>query len=639
MEITSSQNTLLNVKDSIPFFKALNPTDVLLVTQNVSFTKDLKKGHVIFSQGEYSKEIYLVISGSVAIEAKEEKTKEYKPITKIFKKSMLGEMAFVTGEPRSARAVVNEDNTSVLSFDIVSNPDPKQILIMSNVYLAFAKELSRKLKNSNDKQTAAKLETKIPYDDILEIISKAAGDKDKDTDLSLTIQAQTIQEIDKTLEHVKDEEEKKEIIKVALSDFFKLDSKDLIIMTKNKIILRFFQEDSSLNTIEQSGLIQVQEAPKKITPKEPSPAVVVQKEKSQDEELIEDLTANIDTFMQRVTKEYSPAKFQEKFTHIVKQIVSQSQQRKILNFHFLSSYNEFSITNLLRPLNSEIWEMIRVYLVNDLKKGQVYYDVLLENKNNQASVLKLAKRIFVEYKLQFAKIIARTFFEAVSDLDSNGTGDECLESAISGASRHQSILVDKNNIPIATKLQQVWMRTQQAKKIKEQALKGLKEDYESYSAQTKGFENSIRALYRAKYVSLEDVENWTHETIRDYVINENNEFKEEKRLLQYIPTGEVTDFLRTKSEKGVIAAKSEIGKEEYARTHRFMEVLHSNNTERNLDFKLEELYAEKDKKEKLANSMKENLNLEEQKGLEEYDSVLYKMFEIAAYNLAKTTSK
>jgi len=229
--------------------------------------------------------------------------------------------------------------------------------------------------------------------------------------------------------------------------------------------------------------------------------------------------------------------------------------------------------------------------------------------------------------------MARTYFSCVSKLEAV-TPNPLLEAAINGSGKSPSLFIGPNNIPTATKLQQIWMRTKQAQKKLEEAKKLLDEDFIMYSKQATSSENNIRAFYRSKYVTLKDVEDWDHEKIRDIVINENNEYKEEKRVLQYIPSGEVTNFLREKSEKGMLAARSEIAKEEFARSYRFIDVIHSNNTEKNLDYKLEELYNEKDKKEKLANSMKESVNKQAQKGLEEYDHGLGKMFEVMVYNIS-----
>ncbi|MGP1561944.1 MAG: Crp/Fnr family transcriptional regulator [Helicobacteraceae bacterium] len=629
MEITPAQKKLLEIKEKIPFFKDFSAQEILAITANAVLKEGLKRGELIFSQGDASKEIYYIISGSVDIDVKkaEQNEIEWINLASIGADGIVGEMSFITGEPRAARALVKEDGTSYVSFNIIDARGSEQAVLSSKIYQYFARELAVKLKNTSARYSKAVPQEVIPFTELARELSGLGDGKEKGI---ITIEGAKLESINGLLDGIGSDEEKKEIIKSAIIDAFGLKEKDVIVMAKNKIVVRIFND-------ELARAIQAQPMPRPaqdLTQQAPSPSPAIA-QKTKEEEFIEGLTQDVNSFLKKTLKETNDEKIKEKIQSIALEILEDSEYRQILNFKYLSSYDKFSLINFIRPMTARIWMFIRNYVIGDLKKGQAYYDALTQSKQNQSTVLRFTKKMLVAYRSIFAKLVARTYINSVSNLESP-SGNDFLESIVSGSSANPSLLVGPDNIPVATKLQQIWMRTQQAKKALEQDTKTLKEDYENYKKQALGFENSIRALYRAKYVTMEDVQDWTHEKIRDIVINDNNEYKEEKRLLQYLPTGEITDFLRNKSEKGVLAARSEIGKEEYARAHRFMEVVHSNNTEKNLDYKLEELYAERDKKERLTNSMRANLDKQMQKGLEEYDPVLGKMFEVIVYNISLT---
>lgn len=635
MEITSAQNSLLAMKAKIPFLKNFSNDEILLVTRNVSFHRDLSKEYEIFNDGDYSRSIYFIVRGSVKIEDKQEGSHEYTSIAKLIRHSVFGEMSFITGEPRSARARVAESNTSLLSFDIVDNPSAKEIFLLSNVYLFFARDMAQKIKNTNQRYINIKTESKIPYEELVDVLSKAIDTAQENSSV-INIAQEILQEANALLTEVEDEELKKETIKTALIETFRLKDQDIIIMTKNKIVIRLFQEENAKTSKQKTSLkVEVKKDTKKAPTKEEKP----QRVKSKDEVFLEGLTQTMEIFSRKVMKEKNDFMARNNLLSLIEDGMNEGEYRKILNFHYLSDYDRFSLINFIRLVADIVWKLINKYVINDLRKGQIYFDSLLESKENQNVILLFSNKIVQTLQKDIARLVARTFIDAIGDLEEPKSENGCIEGAIDGASRHQSILLSPDNLPIATKLQQIWMRTQQAKKVREQSTKSLKEDVEGYEKQSEGFENSIRALYRAKHVQIEDFEDWNHEKIRDVVINENNEYKEQKRLLQYLPIGEITNMLRNKSEKGVVAARSEIGKEEYIRAHKFIDMLHSNNTPKNLDFKLEELYSEKTKKEKLASSMKENLKKEMEKGLEQYDSILLKIFDVVSYNIARTIDK
>ncbi|MCV6607945.1 MAG: cyclic nucleotide-binding domain-containing protein, partial [Campylobacterales bacterium] len=613
MALTNAQNTLVALKDRIAFFKELKPEEVIAVTKNVKFVRNMKTGDKIFEQGDYSKELYFVVQGSMNIEISKKEGKETKwiSVAMLPKKALVGEMAFITGEPRSARASAGEDGTSILSFDIIDKPDIHTVFILSNIHLYFAKDMAEKLKHTTQKYAKVKSSSDIPYDDLLGIFVKSVEKVQEAANNNvLTIPKEVLDKANELLKDVDDPDVAKETIKTVVIEAYKLRDKDVIIMTKNKIVIRLFQDDAAAQT------------KKKVS------------SASEEDILLKSSLEKPEIFGKNVLDETSEEKLESKIIEICEKIFTDSPHRKKLNFQYMNDYDEFTMLHFVKPLVEQLWKMVEKYALEKLKVNPKKYEKMRDDKENQTLMLKLARKFISNYRAKLSSMVAATFIEEIGKLEKAASESGFLEGIIKGTPKHQSILIGADNLPVATKLQQVWMRTQQAKKKREEDTKDIRADYLMYKSQTEGYENSIKALHRAKHLTVEDVKDWGHEELRDFVTDDD--FKEDKRLLQYIPSGEITNILMTRAEKGPLAAKNEMAKEDYERTLNFMEVLHSNNTEQTLDYKLEELYENKDKKERLMYTTKDKLEREMKKDLAKYDEALSRMKDAVMFNIVQT---
>lgn len=155
--LTNAQNTLLVIKSKLKFFDDFTNDEVLRLTKNVEF-KRYNKGEFIFEQNERSRDIYYVIAGSVNVMLGEMHKSSYTisfgdhvSLARLGKRTIFGEMSAITGEPRSARIVAQEDNTSVLKFDIDDDVRPDNEVILAVLYQKFVEILAEKLKESTRK--------------------------------------------------------------------------------------------------------------------------------------------------------------------------------------------------------------------------------------------------------------------------------------------------------------------------------------------------------------------------------------------------------------------------------------------------------------------------------------------------------
>lgn len=107
-------------------------------------TKDLPAGQILFHEGEQGDALYLILSGRVRIEIAVAPSEEFRHSTRVLaelgKGDLLGEMALLTGEPRSATAIAVRDTQLAelqrSAFDRIVAAHPQQMLGLVSRQLA-----------------------------------------------------------------------------------------------------------------------------------------------------------------------------------------------------------------------------------------------------------------------------------------------------------------------------------------------------------------------------------------------------------------------------------------------------------------------------------------------------------------------
>lgn len=148
-DLSESQDMLISIREKFPFLDDLNHGDIIEVTKNVAF-RELKRGEVVFSQGDTGQEVFYIIKGNVQILLETHETKI--PLALMKTTTIFGEMAPITQEPRSATAVASGD-TTLLSFEIDHanmRTNPMQFALL---YRNFIKILSSKLIIANTRKS------------------------------------------------------------------------------------------------------------------------------------------------------------------------------------------------------------------------------------------------------------------------------------------------------------------------------------------------------------------------------------------------------------------------------------------------------------------------------------------------------
>ena len=125
----------------VQLFHNLRPEDVAKIFSR-GITEHVPKGTVLFYQNTSGNTMYVVLEGKIALfDGK-------KPIASLHAGDMLGEMALLKGDPRSATAVAAEDShLFVLSETVFHKLLTKRVAIQ--ILLNIAGTLSERLREAN----------------------------------------------------------------------------------------------------------------------------------------------------------------------------------------------------------------------------------------------------------------------------------------------------------------------------------------------------------------------------------------------------------------------------------------------------------------------------------------------------------
>jgi signal-transduction protein with cAMP-binding, CBS, and nucleotidyltransferase domain len=149
----ASQDKIIEVLKKIPFFREFTDEDLSLllkITQWIRF----QSGDIIIKEGSSEKNFFIILKGSVSIRKRTGVGAYKKTICNLSMGQSFGEMSFVTGKPRSADIVAEED-TYVIRFNSEDiqreQKNPRYAPLLLKFYKKFSEILAERLENA-DKQ-------------------------------------------------------------------------------------------------------------------------------------------------------------------------------------------------------------------------------------------------------------------------------------------------------------------------------------------------------------------------------------------------------------------------------------------------------------------------------------------------------
>ncbi len=151
-KLSREMSMLLAVRKKIHFFDDLSDEEIVALTKSSEFIRPTKGTH-IFEQGDFGKEIYYIVSGSVDIYGYNERLESDDPfshLSTLNEGMVFGEIAAITGEARTARAVVASEDAFILSLQIHNEMTCSNAHAFIKMYKNIITSLSSKLISTNN---------------------------------------------------------------------------------------------------------------------------------------------------------------------------------------------------------------------------------------------------------------------------------------------------------------------------------------------------------------------------------------------------------------------------------------------------------------------------------------------------------
>ena len=129
---------------SLTIFSDLDKNEFEIVYKRV-FEQSIKKGSLLFVEGEPGELLYIIMSGSVEI-IKKTKDNEKMVLATMGANDIVGEMSLIDSEPRTATARTSADSVLMITkqkFNEILQSDPR---IAAKILMGLLKIISRRLR-------------------------------------------------------------------------------------------------------------------------------------------------------------------------------------------------------------------------------------------------------------------------------------------------------------------------------------------------------------------------------------------------------------------------------------------------------------------------------------------------------------
>jgi serine/threonine-protein kinase len=150
MEEFSSEK-IIEIMKKIRFFNEFTEEELALLLKIAKWVK-FEQGDLIIKEGALEKTFFIIIKGRVVVKKKKGFLPFKKTISILSSGESFGEMAFITGSPRSADIAV-EETTYALKFDSddiqKEQGNPQYIRILFKFFKKFSATLAERLERAN----------------------------------------------------------------------------------------------------------------------------------------------------------------------------------------------------------------------------------------------------------------------------------------------------------------------------------------------------------------------------------------------------------------------------------------------------------------------------------------------------------
>lgn len=353
-------------------------------------------------------------------------------------------------------------------------------------------------------------------------------------------------------------------------------------------------------------------------------------------ETVDTFFLSVKTFESELFMANSELEFREAMERAAGAIMNYASAKKTVDFRELDSYDHFRIEGVILALRDIMQEEVDYLIVEEAGFSPIIVEEVKKDSAKQAFLLNQAKEYFVKYQAIFKDAIADNYFGVIEEATSASTISRAAKEVITGTSRYMPVFMNPNGSPIASREDQIFMRLKQARIAKDKEIVSLEEDVERLTKQIHGMQLNIETVKKAQTLTLEFLESKGAEWLREAVINEDGEHTERKRLMQFLPAGELALYAADQMDRGRRNARNEIAKAEFKRATDFYENCNINNTPKELANKILIFQADLPTKKEALIKVQNRLAESRAKKITDYDESLKKMRQAFIQNIGKT---
>jgi hypothetical protein len=340
-------------------------------------------------------------------------------------------------------------------------------------------------------------------------------------------------------------------------------------------------------------------------------------------------------FEQTILKIYTRDEKKEFMTSITEEILNNTSAKNILNFSYLHDYDNFTFEPYPENFKNLLLDEAGYYLSEESNLPDMLIDDILEDEKMDKFLKTYAMRLFKEFKDQIKMALADNFFDTVSQASSWDKIYPVIQQAITGTKRFNPIFDVGQGHLLIHKADQLWTRVRQANLQFQKELDNLDGKFSEYEKKVYNYEKNLTAIDVAAHYSLADITKFDANKLCDIAVNDDGECNEEKRIVQFIPKGEITMHMKDVIDKGKTAARTDIRREDFRKALKYYTNLHVNNTPDSMQRRFNEYESELPKFEAKLEATEVTIGELETKGLEEFDDSLHKIKEIFVLNVGK----
>ncbi|KIM11066.1 MAG: hypothetical protein KU37_08150 [Sulfuricurvum sp. PC08-66] len=315
-------------------------------------------------------------------------------------------------------------------------------------------------------------------------------------------------------------------------------------------------------------------------------------------------------------------------------VVNQSDLKTKLNFKLIKSYNALDVSDMAFAIVRVLFDEVVDWAQEHFPKEKGIAAAIQEDRLKMYMLHTLGMRYFDEFQGLFFDAIAESFFDLIHEAESFRHVSKIAQDAITGNAKNRSLFLLDNGSQIVRRADQVWIRVDQAHKIKKRQLYTLANDLKKYKADLEDMQVRLKAFEIAQTLTPEMLTHYSAERVREIFTEEKAEFALDRRVLGYIPSGDLAYQMETLCERAAINAKTPVAREEFKQIQTFFTKAKMNNTPTDLKMRRDEIVQKLPHRKQRYKEMLQQYQTLKEDPIFIFDEQLAKIKEVMVANLA-----